>query len=518
MGGFTLRGFTLGFTLAVAGALAPAAVAQAAGDIKVVDQGPNKEIVYSGTAAADIVTFGGDSSVGLVTVKQDGIQDPPASSDPNDICTPVAVDVLACSDPELNAISGGRATAIMYDGNDKVTVTGTLDWSINGDGGDDTLISGDQTRDMLTGGPGDDVLETHGSTATGDFSAEYVAGEEGDDVLRGGPQMDHLHGGAGNDTLEGGGGQDGLTGDVGTDILRGGAGDDNLSGGPGPGDVAEGGEGTDWFDCEGDAGETYDGGPGADGIDCYGGVVVDGVYTPDSFAIDLPAGTVRRLSRTPTSSVIRGVEDVSTSVGNDVVVGDGGANLIDTGRGDDTIDARGGADHVRANAGRDTIELGDGAGDRADAGMDADTCHADAFDELFACESAVIAPLPVAPAPRSGDAPADRTAPACTITRPRATRARVTFTATCDEPATLSATVAGRLTRLSRHAIGARIGDVTLGSATATAPSGTAVNVRVNVARRYRKALARRGRLRVELHATDAAGNDRVITRMARLR
>jgi Ca2+-binding RTX toxin-like protein len=518
MGGFTLRGFTLGFTLAVAGALAPAAVAQAAGDVKVIDHGPGKEVVYSGTAAADVVTFGGDFGVGLVTITQDGIQDPPGVSDPNDICTPVAVNVLACSDPELNEISGGLATAIMYDGDDKVTVTGTHDWSINGDGGDDTLISGNQTRDMLTGGPGDDVLETHGSTATGDFSAEFATGQDGDDVLRGGPQQDQLHGGAGNDTLEGGGGQDGLAGDVGTDIMRGGAGDDSVYGGSGPGDVAEGGDGTDWFDCEGDPGETYDGGPGADGIDCFGGAVVDGVYTPDAFAIDLPAGTVRRLSRTPTSSVLRGVEDVSTSAGDDVVVGDGGANLIDTGRGDDTIDARGGADHVRANAGRDTIELGDGAGDRADAGMDADSCHADAFDELFACESAAIAPLPVTPGPGSGGAPADRTAPSCTITRPRATRARVTFTATCDEAATLSATVAGRLTRLPRHAIGARIGDVTLGSATATAARGTAAKVRVSVARRYRKALARRGGLRVALHATDAAGNDRAITRMARLR
>jgi hypothetical protein len=41
--------------------------------------------------------------------------------------------------------------------------------------------------------------------------------------------------------------------------------------------------------------------------------------------------------------------------------------------------------------------------------------------------------------------------------------------------------------------------------------------VRVSVARRYRNALARRGRLRVDLHATDAAGNDSAITRTARL-
>jgi len=62
----------------------------------------------------------------------------------------------------------------VHDGDDKVTVTGPQDWSIDGDGGDDTLISGNQSRDYLNGGPGGDVL-------------------------RGGPQMDQLVVGARND-------------------------------------------------------------------------------------------------------------------------------------------------------------------------------------------------------------------------------------------------------------------------------------------------------------------------------
>jgi hypothetical protein len=157
--------------------------------------------------------------------------------------------------------------------------------------------------------------------------------------------------------------------------------------------------------------------------------------------------------------------------------------------------------------------LADGAPDRADGGDDADTCHADQIDELFACEALTLVPTPTATA-------ADRTAPVCKVISARGNRAegRITFRATCNESAALGAQAIGRLRRLSSGALASRVGDVTLASRSARVTANGSVRVTLRVAKRYRRALPRRGRVRLVLRATDALGNRSAVSRFVRMR
>lgn len=68
-------------------------------------------------------------------------------------------------------------------------------------------------------------------TVAGDRLANWLSGEEGNDVLRGNAGSDSLVGGFGKDTLDGGTGNDTLRGDDGDDLLIGGGGADILDGG-----------------------------------------------------------------------------------------------------------------------------------------------------------------------------------------------------------------------------------------------------------------------------------------------
>ncbi|HKP20533.1 MAG TPA: hypothetical protein VJT68_03395, partial [Thermoleophilaceae bacterium] len=229
--------------------------------------------------------------------------------------------------------------------------------------------------------------------------------------------------------------------------------------------------------------------------------------------IDLVAGTVNRTNHVPTTAAVRSVEDAETRDGNDVILGTGGANYIYAGAGNDTVDGRGGTDHIKAAGGNDTVETGDGAADRADVGSGADTCHSDRLDELFDCEAVTLAPIP------SGTS-GDRTAPRLEVSRVRGSLANglVALRVTSDEAARLSAEAIGRLKQARRGALASRVGDVTLGTATRKAAAGKRVRVVVRISKRYRRALARGARIRLALHATDALGNERTVSRAVRMR
>ncbi|PIT71241.1 hypothetical protein B9Z41_17025, partial [Limnohabitans sp. JirII-31] len=103
---------------------------------------------------------------------------------------------------------------------------------INGLGGNDTLIGGNQD-DVLDGGEGDDSLSGgYGNdTLTGGVGNDALDGGYGNDTLTGGAGNDTLNAADGNDTLTGGAGNDSLSGDYGDDTLTGGEGNDYLSGG-----------------------------------------------------------------------------------------------------------------------------------------------------------------------------------------------------------------------------------------------------------------------------------------------
>ena len=116
--------------------------------------------------------------------------------------------------------------------NDDVNGGAGNDWLEGGDGqdylygnGNDDLIEGGTGSDINTGGTGDDRLFgnakidiataiTNGSNGTGTGQkGDWLAGNEGDDILVAGADNDVLSGGIGNDLLIAGAGDDNILGD-----------------------------------------------------------------------------------------------------------------------------------------------------------------------------------------------------------------------------------------------------------------------------------------------------------------
>jgi serralysin len=93
--------------------------------------------------------------------------------------------------------------------------------------------------DFIAGDQGDDLILNSGGS-------DLMVGIEGDDTLMAGSAGDHMFGNAGQDVLIGGSGADTLWGGQGMDTLTGGAGDDRISGDR-DADVLSGGEGADVF-------------------------------------------------------------------------------------------------------------------------------------------------------------------------------------------------------------------------------------------------------------------------------
>ncbi|MFC1456807.1 calcium-binding protein [Microvirga arabica] len=103
-----------------------------------------------------------------------------------------------------------------------------------------------QVRKAVAGNGGNNVLRGTGNddNLQGRGGNDDLYGRAGDDYLSGGSGRDELYGGSGDDYLDGGSGHDKLYGNSGTDHLVGGSGNDELSGGSGH-DHLYGGSGND---------------------------------------------------------------------------------------------------------------------------------------------------------------------------------------------------------------------------------------------------------------------------------
>ena len=108
------------------------------------------------------------------------------------------------------------------DGNDRVHIGLGIGTSVDGGGGNDSLIGG-SGDDTLHGGSGNDRMFGGGGndTLAGEAGNDRLAGDDGNDSLVGDAGRDRLFGGRGRDTLDGGPDRDRVIGGRGRDqVIR----------------------------------------------------------------------------------------------------------------------------------------------------------------------------------------------------------------------------------------------------------------------------------------------------------
>ncbi|MEF8756328.1 MAG: calcium-binding protein [Accumulibacter sp.] len=289
---------------------------------------------------------------------------------------------------------------------------------LDGAGGNDTVsylyaVSGSGVSVSLalagaqaTGGSGSDTLagienlsgSTYDDTLTGDANANRLSGAQGNDFL---------NGGAGNDTLDGGAGNDRLWGGSGADSLLGGDGSDSY-----------------YVDHTGDSVSETNANPATGGTDQVlsylasttlgahvenGRILATGAANLTGNALDnlLDAGTGNNLldgaggndtvsylygassgvsvslailgaqaTGGSGSDTLAGIENLSGSIYDDSLTGDGNANRLTGAQGNDFLNGGAGNDSLDGGAGNDTLWGGTGA-DSLTGGDGADLYYVD---------------------------------------------------------------------------------------------------------------------------------------------
>ena len=230
---------------------------------------------------------------------------------------------------------------------------------LEGNGGDDFLY-GAGGIDTLDGGAGIDYADYLNAAAavTVDLSIGQTIddGDGASDILvnieniRGSGNNDAINGDLNANRLLGEGGDDTLFGAAGNDILEGGAGDDTLDGGDGD-DTLLGGAGGDTFISSAGA-DTLDGGANIDVAD----------YSSDGSVNFITVTLNGATNATVTidgaaDDIIRNVENIIATNGNDSVTGDIFANNIQGLDGDDVLRGGAGADTLDGGAGNDELRF-----------------------------------------------------------------------------------------------------------------------------------------------------------------
>ncbi|MEQ9143979.1 MAG: putative Ig domain-containing protein [Parvibaculaceae bacterium] len=258
----------------------------------------------------------------------------------------------------VSLVSGGGAGEAAAD-----TLTGIE--NLVGSGFDDEL-SGDAADNVIYGGAGNDIIDG------GADGVDVLYGQAGDDIISGNDGADVIDGGEGSDTAAFAGSSSGVVVDLSAGEGTGGAaqgdsytnienvlgsswndvliGDDQanvLNGGAGN-DVLRGGAGAD----------TLIGGTGSDTADYQNSAI--------AVSIDLGLGTVA--GGDAQGDNLTEIENLSGSLFNDILAGDGGANRLSGGAGDDRLSGAAGDDELIGGAGVDTAVFSGSVFDYAIAG------------------------------------------------------------------------------------------------------------------------------------------------------
>jgi len=179
------------------------------------------------------------------------------------------------------------------------------------------------------------------SVGDGTKKRDDITGSEAGDTIRGRKSGDKIDGAGGDDTLDGGNGRDKVKGGDGDDDLGGGNGNDKLLGGDGD-DLITGGTGAD----------KIKGGPGTDTAS----------YANSSDPVKINLGKTKQKGGDAEGDKLKSIENLIGSKGNDTLVGDGGANVLDGRDGNDKLRGKGGADTLIGGEGNDKFYFKTGYG------------------------------------------------------------------------------------------------------------------------------------------------------------
>ncbi|MEQ9639869.1 MAG: FecR domain-containing protein [Alphaproteobacteria bacterium] len=246
---------------------------------------------------------------------------------------------------------GDRSTGIFFteerdeairggDGGDTLVGTTGPDEMFGGAGNDVLLSSAG--NDSLFGGDGIDTADYSADTSgiVADLGAGTVSGEAtGNDSLEGIENLvgtgfgDQVEGAEVDNTLLGGGGDDTLGAAGGNDVVDGGTGNDSLIGGNGEGD------------------DVYIGGEGRDQISYPSATA--------GIVINLATGIVDGVAGGVGTDTLSEIEDVLASNFDDLIIGDGVANLLMGAAGNDTLIGNGGDDTLDGGADTDLVSYAD---------------------------------------------------------------------------------------------------------------------------------------------------------------
>ncbi len=291
--------------------------------------------------------------------------------------------------------------------------------SFFGDGAVATIRMNVTATNLVTGTPGNDLVQvisttalplTENATIFGGTGTDNLLGGGGNDTIKGENDGDIIRGGAGNDSLDGGEGNNMLFGEDGTDNMTAGFGADQFDGGLGVDTVnyttrtagvnvtidnaANDGQPLIFAfplpHAEGDnvwsTVENVQGGAGNDSLTAQLGLVknqLNGFGGNDR----LDGGDDNDILLGGDGDDIllgRGGNDqLQGNNGNDTIFGGAGDDLIFGGAGNDIISGGLGKDSLRGEAGNDTIFAQDGVIDNIiDGGSDFDFVERDATDPL----------------------------------------------------------------------------------------------------------------------------------------
>jgi hypothetical protein len=317
-----------------------------------------------------ILVFGSSRSFGGEFHFREGLLQPGRTAEQRGASEIEVELVLNEPEPEVN----GAVSLHMSPLDDTVIVT-PHGIDLNGDGDADIVLDRARSLSIVAGRGADTVTMNAAGASRTSFPFAFVhnvlLGRGRDIATFTGvsPERGYfIQGAHGDDRLSTDSGSGwSLLGQAGDDILTGGSGDDYFQTGVGS-DIVRGHGGSDRVGVFGrdDEPDVFSGGSGLDSISINQIHRYSVSVTLDGVANDGGAGEQ--------DQILPDFENVATYVGNDVLIGDADANLLDAGRGNDTIDGGAGEDDLRGGAGRDDIAGGSGR-DAIHGGTQRDVFH-----------------------------------------------------------------------------------------------------------------------------------------------